>query len=142
MALKSDPEDIYRSIGVKPIINATGTMTMYSGSKLRPESVEAMQKAAGFMIDIDELIKEADISLLKFDYTESKARKNRLSMYEKEADKQKEILLLNEKVISEMESMIFKMNTLKSQDKESTESMDQSIEELQLWAERTKLYDQ
>ena len=59
MALKSDPEDIYRSIGVKPIINATGTMTMYSGSKLRPESVEAMQKAAGFMIDIDELNKAA-----------------------------------------------------------------------------------
>ena len=34
------------------------------------------------------------------------------------------------------------MNTLKSQDKESTESMDQSIEELQIWAEKTKLYDQ
>ena len=94
------------------------------------------------VVDIDKLIKEADISQIKSDDKESKALKDRLSMYEKEADKQKEILLLNEKVISEMESMIFKMNTLRTQDKEATESMDQSIEELQLWAEKTKLYDQ
>ena len=93
------------------------------------------------VVDIDKLIREADLSLHKIEGTESKARKNRLSMYEKEADKQKEILLLNEKVISEMESMIFKMNTLKSQDKEASESMDQSIEELQVWAEKIKLYN-
>jgi hypothetical protein len=92
------------------------------------------------VVDIDKLIQEADLSQLKPDVKKSKARKDRLSMYEKEADKQKDILLLNEKVISEMESMIFKMNTLRSQDKGASESMGQSIEELQLWAEKIKLY--
>lgn len=59
MALKNEGEEIYRSIGVSPIINASGTMTMYSGSKLRSECVEAMQQAARFMVDIDELNKAA-----------------------------------------------------------------------------------
>ena len=94
------------------------------------------------IVDIDKLIKEADISSDKAKGAESKARKDRLSMYEKEADKQKELLLLNENVISEMESMIFKLNTLKSQDKEASENMEESIKELQHWEEKIKLYDQ
>lgn len=55
MPEKSGPEDIYSSIGVKPIITASGTQTAYGGSKLRPEAMEAMQKAAGVMVELDEL---------------------------------------------------------------------------------------
>ncbi len=35
MTLHSDPGDIYRSIGVTPVINAAGSTTAYGGSKLR-----------------------------------------------------------------------------------------------------------
>jgi len=96
------------------------------------------------VIDIDEFLDGSEIAVLRERLNEkgaqSNALKDRLSMYEKEIDKQKEILVLNEKVISEMEGMIFKMNKLKSQDKSAQNSMDVSIDELKQWAEKTKLY--
>ena len=45
----------YRSIGVTPIITASGSTTAYGGSKLRPEVMEAMNRAATVMVNIDEL---------------------------------------------------------------------------------------
>ncbi|MDP6512047.1 MAG: aminotransferase class V-fold PLP-dependent enzyme [SAR202 cluster bacterium] len=51
--------DIYRSLGVKPIITASGSTTAYGGSKLRPEVKEAMDKAAGTMVNIDDLNRAA-----------------------------------------------------------------------------------
>ena len=96
------------------------------------------------VIDIDEFLDGSEIAVLRERLNEkgaqSNALKDRLSMYEKEIDKQKEILVLNEKVISEMEGMIFKMNKLRSQDKSAQNSMDVSIDELKQWAEKTKLY--
>lgn len=47
--------DIYRALGVRPIITASGSTTAYGGSKLRPEVKEAMNKAAGTMVNMDEL---------------------------------------------------------------------------------------
>ena len=55
MALNRDPEDIYRAIGVTPIINASGSTTAYGGSKLRPEVQGAMNSASGVMVNIGEL---------------------------------------------------------------------------------------
>jgi uncharacterized pyridoxal phosphate-dependent enzyme len=55
----SQPGDIYRSIGVKPVINASGTTTAYGGTKLRPEAMEVMNKAATVMVNIFELNREA-----------------------------------------------------------------------------------
>ena len=42
MNRSNDPAEVYRSIGVTPIINASGTTTKYGGTKLRPEAAEAM----------------------------------------------------------------------------------------------------
>ena len=59
MAPTDDRASVYHDIGVKPIINAFGTNTRYGGSKLRPEAMEAMNKAATVMVEIDELNKAA-----------------------------------------------------------------------------------
>ena len=55
MALNADPAEVYRSMGVTPIITASGSTTAYGGSKLRPEVMEAMNQAATVMVNIDEL---------------------------------------------------------------------------------------
>ena len=55
MAMIADPAGIYRSIGVTPIITASGSTTAYGGSKLRPEVMDAMNQAATVMVNIDEL---------------------------------------------------------------------------------------
>ena len=47
--------EMYESLGVRPIINASGTTTMWGGSKLRPEVAEVMQKTSNVMVDLGEL---------------------------------------------------------------------------------------
>jgi L-seryl-tRNA(Ser) seleniumtransferase len=59
MTLQSDPEGIYQSIGVTPIIAAAGSTTAYGGSRLRPEVMDAMNKASGIMVNMDELNRQA-----------------------------------------------------------------------------------
>ena len=58
-AVKEDPADVYRAIGVKPMINASGTTTKWGGTKLRPEAIEVMSKAATVLVDIAELNTQA-----------------------------------------------------------------------------------
>ncbi len=48
-------ENIYRSIGVEPIINCRGTFTILGGSVERPEVLEAMKAASGYFVQYDEL---------------------------------------------------------------------------------------
>ncbi|MCE5311354.1 MAG: aminotransferase class V-fold PLP-dependent enzyme [Acidobacteriales bacterium] len=48
-------EDIYRRIGVRPLINARGTWTYLSGSLELPEVRQAKQEAAMHFVDIFEL---------------------------------------------------------------------------------------
>lgn len=48
-------ENIYRSIGVEPIINCRGTFTIIGGSIERPEVLAAMERAAGNFVQYDEL---------------------------------------------------------------------------------------
>lgn len=47
--------DIYRSIGVRPLINARGTFTIISGSLMLPEVRAAMTAAAQQYVHLDEL---------------------------------------------------------------------------------------
>ena len=49
-------KDIYRSIGVRPIINARGTFTIISGSLMLPEVRAAMDAAAQQHVHLDELM--------------------------------------------------------------------------------------
>ncbi len=48
-------DNIYRSIGVEPIINCRGTFTILGGSVERPEVIEAMEAASGYFVQYDEL---------------------------------------------------------------------------------------
>lgn len=58
-AWSGDPEGIYGALGVKRIINASGSTTAHGGSKIRPEILDAMNKAAGMMASLDDLNRAA-----------------------------------------------------------------------------------
>src|SRR5262245_29876358 len=49
-------QDIYQSIGVKPLINARGTFTIISGSLMLPEVRAAIDAAAQHHVHLDELM--------------------------------------------------------------------------------------
>ena len=59
MAWSGDPDGIYSALGVKRIITASGSTTAYGGSKTRREILEAMNKASGMMVNIDDLNRAA-----------------------------------------------------------------------------------
>ena len=48
-------QNVYQSIGVRPLINARGTFTIISGSTMLPEVREAMDAAARQYVHLDEL---------------------------------------------------------------------------------------
>ena len=48
--------DVYRRIGVRPFINCTATLTINGGSLTLPEVIAAMEQAAHFHVDLDELM--------------------------------------------------------------------------------------
>ena len=49
----------YERLGVKPIINAAGSITKYGGTRTRPEVLELMTSAARIMVNVDELNRKA-----------------------------------------------------------------------------------
>jgi L-seryl-tRNA(Ser) seleniumtransferase len=48
--------DMYRSIGVRPVINARGTFTIITGSQTLPEVKRAMEQASRSFVNMDELM--------------------------------------------------------------------------------------
>src|SRR5947209_9257867 len=48
--------DLYRAIGVRPVINARGTFTIISGSQTLPEVKQAMDEASRSYVQMDELM--------------------------------------------------------------------------------------
>ncbi len=55
-AAESNPEDIYRAIGVRPVINARGTFTIITGSQTLPAVKKAMDEASRSYVQMDELM--------------------------------------------------------------------------------------
>ena len=51
----TEDENIFRSLGVEPIINCRGTFTIIGGSIERPEVLTAMQAASKHFVQYDEL---------------------------------------------------------------------------------------
>ena len=49
----------YTDLGVRPFINASGTITTLGGSRMAPETLEAMGAAAGAFIDLNDLLMKA-----------------------------------------------------------------------------------
>ncbi len=52
-------EQAYQRLGVTPIINASGSVTRYGGTRTRPEVLEQMAHTARVMVNIDELNQKA-----------------------------------------------------------------------------------
>lgn len=52
----SPATSIYRSIGVRPLINARGTVTIVGATRLLPEVKEAMDRASREYVQLDELM--------------------------------------------------------------------------------------
>ena len=50
---------IYADLGVRPVINASGTLTRLGGSRMAPEVLAAMAEAAAAFVHIDELQEQA-----------------------------------------------------------------------------------
>ncbi len=50
---------VYTRLGVRPVINAMGTVTLLGGSIMPPEVVRAMDEASKFFVDLPELQKKA-----------------------------------------------------------------------------------
>jgi L-seryl-tRNA(Ser) seleniumtransferase len=51
--------EVYSSFGVKPFINCTSTYTINGGSAMLPEVIEAMNNAAFYPVNLDELMEGA-----------------------------------------------------------------------------------
>jgi L-seryl-tRNA(Ser) seleniumtransferase len=51
----SSPSTLYASLGVKPVINGVGVVTVLGGSIMPPEVVRAMEEASRFFIPLPEL---------------------------------------------------------------------------------------
>jgi D-glucosaminate-6-phosphate ammonia-lyase len=61
-AAASSP-NVYTRIGVKPFINCTATLTINGGSLTFPEVIAAMEQAAHFHVDLDELMEHVSARL-------------------------------------------------------------------------------
>ena len=46
---------LYEELGIKPVINASATLTKLGGSRMPPEVVDAMRAAAHSFVDLYEL---------------------------------------------------------------------------------------
>ena len=55
MELPAPAEDILNELGLNSVISAAGTTTAYGGSRLRPEVMDAMNRASNTMVNIDAL---------------------------------------------------------------------------------------
>jgi D-glucosaminate-6-phosphate ammonia-lyase len=54
----STPSSLYASLGVKPVINGVGVVTVLGGSIMPPEVIRAMEEASRFFIPLPELEKK------------------------------------------------------------------------------------
>jgi L-seryl-tRNA(Ser) seleniumtransferase len=50
-----DSADIYRNLGVMPVINAQSWVTKLGGSRMRPEVLDSMNKASQLFVDVEDL---------------------------------------------------------------------------------------
>ncbi|HEY7541441.1 MAG TPA: aminotransferase class V-fold PLP-dependent enzyme [Methylomirabilota bacterium] len=57
--------DVYKKLGVRPVIHGSGTTTRYGGSRLRPEALESMRQASTALVNIDELNEAAGAAIAR-----------------------------------------------------------------------------
>lgn len=54
----SSPSSLYASLGIKPVINGVGVVTVLGGSIMSPEVIRAMEEASRYFIPLPELQKK------------------------------------------------------------------------------------
>src|SRR6267378_5951997 len=54
----SSPSSLYARLGVKPVINGVGVVTVLGGSIMPPEVVRAMEEASRYFVSLPELEKK------------------------------------------------------------------------------------
>ena len=64
-------DSVYDDIGVRRVINASGSMTYIGGSLMAPEVLEKMNQAAGAFVFIEELLAWASGEIAALTGTES-----------------------------------------------------------------------
>ncbi len=57
--------EIYKKLGVRPVIHGAGTTTRYGGSRLRPEALDAMRDASQALVNLDELNEAAGAAIAR-----------------------------------------------------------------------------
>ena len=57
--MDKDASELYRSMGVRPIVNAAGPISVYGGGKARPEVISTVSKAFKTPVHIHELNRRA-----------------------------------------------------------------------------------
>lgn len=62
-AAMAQAPDVYRRLDVRPFINTTATLTINGGSRTLPEVIAAMEQAAQFHVNLDELMERASARL-------------------------------------------------------------------------------
>src|SRR6266705_5680564 len=55
----ASPSSMYAGLGIKPVINGVGVVTVLGGSIMPPEVIRAMEEASRFFIPLPELEKKA-----------------------------------------------------------------------------------
>jgi L-seryl-tRNA(Ser) seleniumtransferase len=56
---------VYKRLGVKPIIHAAGTTTLYSGTRMPPEVLRAMEEASRVFVHMGELNRKASDAIAR-----------------------------------------------------------------------------
>ena len=51
--------EVYKHLGVRPLINAGGTQTLWGGSTLSPEVMQAMVDANSNYVEMEELLEKS-----------------------------------------------------------------------------------
>jgi len=62
-AMAAATPDVYTRLDVRPFINTTATLTINGGSRTLPEVIAAMEQAAQFHVNLDELMERASSRL-------------------------------------------------------------------------------
>jgi uncharacterized pyridoxal phosphate-dependent enzyme len=62
---------IYAELGIRPVINASATLTRLGGSLMPPEVLAAMQEAAGSFVRIDELQERVGAKIAELTHNEA-----------------------------------------------------------------------
>ncbi|HAA95231.1 MAG TPA: L-seryl-tRNA selenium transferase [Dehalococcoidia bacterium] len=67
----TDASQAYQRLGVKPIINAAGSVTKYGGTRTRSEVLEVMAGAARIMVNVEDLNRKAGEEIARLTGAES-----------------------------------------------------------------------